>query len=53
MCLLCKYKGALRAHDKIHTAETAGGEAAAETELGKHVVHNRTFGKSSTVDNTF
>ena len=45
--------GALRAplyvHDKIHTAEAAEAEAAAaETELGKHVVHSRTsrtFGK--------
>ena len=49
--------GALRAplyvHDKIHTAEAAEAEAAAETELGKHVVHIRTFGKSSYVDDTF
>ena len=49
--------GALRAplyvHDKTHTAEAAEAEAAAETELGKHVVHNRTCGKSFTVDNTF
>ena len=41
--------GALRAplyvHDKIHTAEAAEAEAAAETELVKHVVHIRTFGK--------
>ena len=52
--------GALRAplyvHDELHSAEAAEAEAAAETELGKHVVHSRTsrtFGKSSTVDNMF
>ena len=32
--------------DEIHTPEAAA-EAAAETELGKHGVHLRTFGKSS------
>ena len=49
--------GALRAplyvHDEIHTAEAAEAEAAAETELGKHVVHIRTFGKSSYLHDTF
>ena len=48
--------GALRAplvHDEIRTAAAAEAEAAAEKELGKHVVHIRTFGKSSYVDDTF
>ena len=53
----------LCAHDDTHTAEAAEAAeaeaaeaeaaAAAETELGKHGVHNRTFGNSSYVDDTF
>ena len=37
----------------VAVAAEAEAEAAAETELGKHVVHIRTFGKSSYVDDTF
>ena len=47
VCIYYVIIGGRFVHDEIHTAEAAAAEAAAETELGKHVVQLRTFGKSS------